>query len=108
MARAIASTCRSPPDKRANQLFAAFHPGYPEAADLLERDLLGFFEIEPAERPPAFGRLRAQKEIARDAHQGNCADVLMDGRYAAPCAPRAGSEWITLRPSIWISPDVGG
>src|SRR5208282_4334045 len=50
--------------------------------DLVDHNRPCLFMVNPFERSPAFRRLKAEKEIARHAHEGNDADVLVHCRNA--------------------------
>src|SRR5580704_18913220 len=50
--------------------------------DLVDHNRLRLFMIDPFERSPTFRRFKAEKEIARHAHEGNDTDVLVHCRNA--------------------------
>src|SRR5687768_4475494 len=66
-------------------------------AQLVPADAIGGLDVEAAEWPPAGGRLRAEEEIAGDAHQRDHRQVLVD-------RGNAGSQCIARRAEVHFLP----
>ena len=68
----------------------------PHLGELVAGDPVGRLDVEAAERPPADRRLRAEEEVARDAHQRDHRQVLVDRGDAGASASRGEVKWTSL------------